>query len=357
MKKPTPQSETDVFIPSWEDLEQTKLSLGNIVPSNFYGGDWKIILFVLFLSSSLYFCGTWLLLLPWIDGVPYSPFFPIPDFMAVPLSLFVFFLYIMMLISYFVAVFSQPGSPPPNWSPLTRMDGLDPQFDPFAPKRKIRWCELCENYKPPRAHHCRRCGICVIRGDHHCMWTSNCIGFRNHKAFFLFLTYLSFLIWFGIFLSILWIANTILTENDHPRSLIAVFLFCLVCLCVQSGVGSFFNEQVQLLFADCTTIEKRDLNAWRKCYEAESKSSPNTKKLLIWPLMASTFGYFPSLFHDGIFTFWLPTLNNDLESGTSFSYHPKFVHTMLKTQQISLLSTPSTNSLSFTIGVSNEKDV
>ncbi|KAK0564564.1 palmitoyltransferase for Vac8p [Tilletia horrida] len=54
---------------------------------------------------------------------------------------------------------------------------------------EARWCNKCGGPKPDRAHHCSTCGICVLRMDHHCPWLGGCIGLRNHKAFFLFLTY------------------------------------------------------------------------------------------------------------------------------------------------------------------------
>lgn len=32
------------------------------------------------------------------------------------------------------------------------------------------WCPVCRVVRPPRAGHCRICGICVLRLDHHCVW-------------------------------------------------------------------------------------------------------------------------------------------------------------------------------------------
>lgn len=54
------------------------------------------------------------------------------------------------------------------------------------------YCLKCKNSKPPRTHHCRYCDRCILRMDHHCPWLGNCIGFENHKYYFLLLFYYSF---------------------------------------------------------------------------------------------------------------------------------------------------------------------
>ncbi|KAF7300383.1 Palmitoyltransferase [Mycena chlorophos] len=46
-----------------------------------------------------------------------------------------------------------------------------------------RWCSKCEIVKPYRAHHCRICGTCILKFDHHCPWIGQCVGARNHKFF------------------------------------------------------------------------------------------------------------------------------------------------------------------------------
>lgn len=46
-----------------------------------------------------------------------------------------------------------------------------------------RYCQRDEFVKPYRAHHCRSCGTCVLRFDHHCPWIGQCVGARNHKFF------------------------------------------------------------------------------------------------------------------------------------------------------------------------------
>ena len=34
----------------------------------------------------------------------------------------------------------------------------------------LQFCELCNGYKAPRSHHCRKCNRCVLKMDHHCPW-------------------------------------------------------------------------------------------------------------------------------------------------------------------------------------------
>lgn len=38
-------------------------------------------------------------------------------------------------------------------------------------------CPVCKVTRPPRSGHCRTCGSCVLRLDHHCIWW---VGFNVH---------------------------------------------------------------------------------------------------------------------------------------------------------------------------------
>ncbi|XP_039888900.1 palmitoyltransferase ZDHHC23-A-like [Simochromis diagramma] len=49
-------------------------------------------------------------------------------------------------------------------------------------------CPLCKIMRPPRAGHCRTCGSCVQRLDHHCIWINSCVGQANHRSFLLTLS-------------------------------------------------------------------------------------------------------------------------------------------------------------------------
>ncbi|KAF5376746.1 hypothetical protein D9615_007891 [Tricholomella constricta] len=46
-----------------------------------------------------------------------------------------------------------------------------------------RYCGIDEIVKPYRTHHCRSCGTCILKYDHHCPWIGQCVGARNQKFF------------------------------------------------------------------------------------------------------------------------------------------------------------------------------
>ncbi|KAF3335384.1 protein S-acyltransferase 11-like isoform X1 [Carex littledalei] len=87
---------------------------------------------------------------------------------------------IATIFTFFMAAFRSPGTPPTViWGsyPIVNKNDLN----------DYTLCVYCSRPKPPRAHHCRSCKMCVMDMDHHCPFIGNCVGAANHLAFILFL--------------------------------------------------------------------------------------------------------------------------------------------------------------------------
>ncbi|XP_075216074.1 palmitoyltransferase ZDHHC6 [Lycorma delicatula] len=84
----------------------------------------------------------------------------------------------ILIYNFLSAVFVGPGYLPLNWQPECAKDEAYLQF-----------CNVCDGFKAPRAHHCRKCNRCVLKMDHHCPWINNCVGHANHAHFTVFLLF------------------------------------------------------------------------------------------------------------------------------------------------------------------------
>ncbi|CAR27044.1 hypothetical protein ZYGR_0I03160 [Zygosaccharomyces rouxii] len=100
-------------------------------------------------------------------------YFILSNFLSTQKQIWFEFSLTMIWFSYYLAIYTLPGQPLPNFQPS-----------------KNSWksyCKKCRNYKPERAHHCKTCNQCVLAMDHHCPWTKNCVGYYNFPHFMRFL--------------------------------------------------------------------------------------------------------------------------------------------------------------------------
>ena len=129
--------------------------------------------------------------------------------------LFVFNLYLIIYLST-----SDPGF----FIPSDKIEMLDKE-QLYAQSKtatiELKMCKSCHIIKNLRVFHCRKCGLCVLRHDHHCVWLSNCIGVYNQKTF-LFLIY-TCLLHCAIF--IIFLLYTIFDKKE--KMTMTQFLFCV----------------------------------------------------------------------------------------------------------------------------------
>ncbi|XP_049321473.1 palmitoyltransferase ZDHHC23-A [Astyanax mexicanus] len=95
-------------------------------------------------------------------------------------------------------------------------NGVSQSESAMGTKRK--WCPVCRLVRPPRAGHCRICGVCVLRMDHHCVWINCCVGQANHRDFLL--TLLLFL------LTSLYGISMVLRSVCPRQSVFTALLYC-----------------------------------------------------------------------------------------------------------------------------------
>eukprot|EP01096_Ripella_sp_DP13-Kostka_P006835 TRINITY_DN2466_c0_g5_i1.p1 TRINITY_DN2466_c0_g5~~TRINITY_DN2466_c0_g5_i1.p1 ORF type:complete len:424 (-),score=137.86 TRINITY_DN2466_c0_g5_i1:77-1222(-) len=134
--------------------------------------------------------------------------------------LFLFhFLFLLAVISFLRAVFSDPGYVQPSFHSqveerVLRDSEEDEERERGTPeeeerKRMLRvratTCRKCRvgggqgqrQYRPLRGHHCSVCRKCVRKMDHHCPVIANCVGWGNYKYFLLMLIHSGVVCLFG----------------------------------------------------------------------------------------------------------------------------------------------------------------
>lgn len=171
-------------------------------------------------------------------------------------GIFLFFS-LLTLYNFLTAIYEGPGYLPKHWRPD------DPSAEEF-----LQYCNICEGFKAPRSHHCRKCKHCVLKMDHHCPWINNCVGFQNHTHFTLFLFFAvcgclqaTLVLSCSLYRAINWMWYLYYGTGKEPLVYLSMsaLAFCVFCLGLSIGVvlavGMLLFFQIRAILRNQTGIE------------------------------------------------------------------------------------------------------
>jgi len=191
--------------------------------------------------------------------------------------------YVSTMVCFYITWNTQPAVVPENWIP--DRDAIDP----LSSDNKVRYCEKCEAWQPPRSSHCKHCKRCVLLRDQHCPWFNGCIGFGNMKPYLLFFLFLIGYLSTSIFITGSWIFLSFVGyefESCHYGTSWNCWIIGLMTALPMIPLGLaafFFFWHMQLIFTNATSQEFLQYYEMRKRNQEKQRAGAPSEELERWP--------------------------------------------------------------------------
>lgn len=111
-------------------------------------------------------------------------------------------------------------------------------------------CVMCHKVRAARCFHCKNCGSCVQRLDHHCPWLDRCIGLGNQRSFYVFLYVL-----LAALLEFEHLCTAFLADEAASLASIVVVVAVLIDLSASLFVMALIVRQTVFMVVNITTYE------------------------------------------------------------------------------------------------------
>ncbi|GAB1867001.1 Palmitoyltransferase [Camponotus japonicus] len=157
----------------------------------------------------------------------------------------------LTLFHFISAIFEGPGYLELKWMPENVTD-----------KQYLQFCIVCQGYKAPRSHHCRKCNRCVLKMDHHCPWINTCVGHYNHGHFTAFLASAVSGCCVSTVILISWV-TTVLSLKPLPFPPPSVCTLILVVFSIGLSIGVVLAVGMLLYFQMLAIVRNRtEIEDW-----------------------------------------------------------------------------------------------
>ena len=213
---------------------------------------------------------------------------------------------LMTLITHLLSMCKNPGYVPIPYQPSTNYYEINSNSsivnsnmktnNDLLQERTELFCKKCNNPRPLRAHHCKICGKCTLKMDHHCHWIANCVGYYNQKNFYQFLFYSTFGDLIGFFLLLIRFFSCKLSIKDNvPNNVkiespfiliyylwepINIMIGILCSFAMTISIGTLFYKQTWMLLLNQTTIDKKLFEDWNNSPYYEENKSKNFNSVM-----------------------------------------------------------------------------